>query len=914
MALNVWTQSSGYSLGTLTERVKSSVNLPVTQTGVTYSLIAGKLPAGLHLEQETQLTPARIAGVPYEVPTVVESTFVIRATKNSEIADRTFKLSIEGADTPIFVTQAGQLDIGNAHQYYTLDSSFIDFQIEAYDEDLSTGQKLTYFIADGEGQLPPGLMLTPDGRIVGFVQPLLSLTPEDGDGKYDNGVYDSVAYDFAFKPTNGYDSYVYDTVTFDFSIPQTRPKKINLNYEFKVSISDGTTIVKRIFKIFVVGDDYFRADNTNWLNDNSLFTADVTYLRGPIWLTAPDLGTFRANNYLTLILDTYDTDGVQYSLVDATDLWQINYNYKKNDLIKVPIPGSTSNAYYSYICIEDHYSDIEFNSVYWDFYGLPPGTSIDTASGEIYGAVPYQPAISKIYQFTIRAIRYGPKGDDAYTDRTFKLNLIGEIDSTITWVTPSNLGTINANFVSTLSISATSTVPAAVVLFKLKSGTLPPGLSLSLDGEIVGKVRQFSTVGGKYKSIWRTSVSGKMRSYSLDDIVKYNGVFYKALISHTVPVNGTFDSIKWDTFTFADTSGMLLLDGNDFTLDNRATSFDTTFNFVATARDQYGYSASDKKFTITVDKPNTLSYSNIKTRPFLKATQRSIWREFINNTSIFPPTSVYRPNDISFGTPVDLSMLIYAGLETRKAATYISAMGLNHKRKRFNFGEVKKAVAYIPGTKTPVYEVVYVQMIDPLEINGKKLPNKIKSKSIDPKTITVDKSNDIWTGGYDDTTPLSDIAKKNKEIFERPGQDLSRPDYSITVDSQGFNSSNPNINEYFINSVSNWRNNFKTWSAKDPDDDTKTLMFDRERLYLPLWMRSIQAGSKQELDFQLAVPLCYCKPGTADTILLNIKNYVKTTSFNFNLLDYTVDRYIIDSVKGSTGDKYLVFKNDRITV
>jgi hypothetical protein len=79
-------------------------------------------------------------------------------------------------------------------------------------------------------------------------------------------------------------------------------------------------------------------------------------------------------------------------------------------------------------------------------------------------------------------------------------------------------------------------------------------------------------------------------------------------------------------------------------------------------------------------------------------------------------------------------------------------------------------------------------------------------------------------------------------------------------------------------------------------------------------MRSIQPGTKEELGYQLAVPLCFCKPGTADSILLNIKNYIKTTGFSLNTIDYTVDRYTIDSVTGYTSDKYLIFRNDRITV
>jgi hypothetical protein len=70
----------------------------------------------------------------------------------------------------------------------------------------------------------------------------------------------------------------------------------------------------------------------------------------------------------------------------------------------------------------------------------------------------------------------------------------------------------------------------------------------------------------------------------------------------------------------------------------------------------------------------------------------------------------------------------------------------------------------------------------------------------------------------------------------------------------------------------------------------------------------------QELGFKLAVPLCFCKVGAADDIILNIKNHLNTSDFKFNLIDFTVDRYIIDSVTGQTQDKYLVFRTDRITV
>jgi hypothetical protein len=126
---------------------------------------------------------------------------------------------------------------------------------------------------------------------------------------------------------------------------------------------------------------------------------------------------------------------------------------------------------------------------------------------------------------------------------------------------------------------------------------------------------------------------------------------------------------------------------------------------------------------------------------------------------------------------------------------------------------------------------------------------------------------------------------------------LDRPINSITVDSTAYDISDSAPNKHYINSITNWRNNLYE-------------VGDTERNFLPQWMRSIQPGQKQQLGFKLAVPLCYCLPGKADDIILNIKY----SGFDFKSLDYTIDRYIIDSVEGYSSDKYLVFKNHSTTV
>ena len=464
----------------------------------------------------------------------------------------------------------------------------------------------------------------------------------------------------------------------------------------------------------------------------------------------------------------------------------------------------------------------------------------------------------------------------------FTVDILGEVDSAISWVTPSDLGTINANFISTLSVQATSTISSSTILYNLVSGRLPPGLSLDISGEIVGKVTQYG-------------------DEDTDGLTTFTDTVFVNLTNGGTAGSESFDSILdgGDAFSV----GVALVGGDagtvyqtstgTTTFDGDTTSFDRDYEFVVEARDQFGYSAVTRTFRISIDTPNQLVYSNIRVKPFLKIDQRSQWSNFIDNTSIFTPANIYRPNDPNFGIQRDLSMLVFAGIETKEAATYISAMGLNHKKKRFQFGGIKKATAITPGTKNPVYEVIYIQMIDPMEPGGRRLPNVLTELGKDPNSITVDTSNALWSRSISDLSSTAPFS-------ERPSQ-------FITVDSQGFEVSDPNVSEYFPNSISNWRDRLRNWSSGDES-------FSLERNYLPLWMRSIQPGARTELDFQLAIPICYCKVGLADDILLNIKNYLETTGFKFNQLDYTADRYIIDSVEGQSQDKYLVFRNDRITI
>jgi hypothetical protein len=833
---NLWTQPTGYSLGTIAERTITAINLPITSVDAV-TLIAGTLPAGLRLQNSA------IVGTTLEVARTTQSRFVLRARLGSDIQDRTYSITVTGPDAPVWITPAGVLPVGENNALFILDSVYVDYQLEATDTDLSAGDELEFFIAKGDGTLPPGITLTKSGQLTGVIDPILALDTSAASGTYDANTYGGFPFDFGLRSANGFESFYYDVEFYDYAIPTKSPRKLSRYYEFTVSVSDGDTITKRKFRIFVVGDDFLRADNTILQVGGGVFTSDGTYIRTPQWLTPRDLGYRRANNYVTLFLELYDpntlTGYVAYTLRPTND-------------------DATVST-------------------------LPPGCTLDSTSGEVAGRVPYQPAVTKEYKFTVRASRFGGNNETlAIKDKTFSVKILGEVDSVITWNTNNNLGSINANFISTLSVKATTTVPNAVLRYVLTAGALPNGLTLALDGEILGKVRQF-------------------------------------------PIGGLL--------------GLTTFDDRDFTLDNNETSIDRTFTFTVEARDQFGYSATTRTFTLSVTAASDLLYSNLYVKPFLKPAQRTAYLALVGDPEIFTPASIYRPSDTQFGLQKQLQMLIYAGIETKTINHYVAATVKNHRRKRYKFGEIKTAVAKTPGTNDIVYEVLYVQMIDPQDDASKQVASRVQIKNNQTIRInqtdieTIDDVTQITVGGQtyrllldpslaaavgnigtnlqiyansgtlvlNTSTGVLSVTLPDSTAFINVGTVVNtatdafrfRSNYStIRVDSNILNVSRPNDIHRYISNTTNMRENLSA-------------VGETENEFLPLWMRTAQSGQTQALGYVMAVPLCYCQPGTSQGILTALKN----SDFDFKQIDFEIDRYIIDSTEESGTEQYILFPN-----
>lgn len=394
---SLWNIPNSQRLSTLVERNQVEIELPVANGyDIDLEIISGDIPAG------TRLVGNKIVGTVYEVAYDTLFTAVIRASIKERFEDRTIEIAVTGPDNPEWVTNEGLLRVGNNNALFILDSAIIDYQLVATDTDLPAGDVLDYFLAEGDGTLPPGITLTRDGRLQGVTEPLLSLDKRFQGGGYDTMPFGDFPIDYAVASSNGYGSFYYDTAVYGYNEPVTNVKKLNRYYPFAVTVTDGDTFVKREFEIYVVGDDFLKADNTIMPASTGIFTADNTNVRTPTWVTPSDLGFRRANNYTTLYLDVIDNPTLEglmiYTLEDAND------------------DGTVSE--------------------------LPPGLSLDSLNGEITGRLPYQPAITTEYKFTVRATRFTTDLDrvtvfaNYYEDvllgntsfKIYKVDLTGDID------------------------------------------------------------------------------------------------------------------------------------------------------------------------------------------------------------------------------------------------------------------------------------------------------------------------------------------------------------------------------------------------------------------------------------------------------------------------------------------------------
>ena len=1168
----LWNVATGTRITNLIERSVVDINLPMANGVIpTLKVISGSLPNGTRIEGNS------VVGTVYEV--AYDKTFVavIRATYEGVWEDRTIEFAVTGPDDPVWGTPAGILPVGPSNVYYVLDSAQINYQLAATDTDLAAGDTLEYFISEGDGTLPPGITLSSTGILSGITDPLLSLDKRFEAGGYDEANYGTLPWDYGTVSDNGFASYYYDSQTFDYSEPTNNPRKLNRYYPFRVTVTDGESFVKRQFNIYVVGDDFLKADNTLMSASTGIFKSSATNIRMPTWITPGDLGYRRANNYQTVFLDVIDnttlegkmfylqedinddgtpsvmppgltldtslgelvgripyqtavvqdykftiratrmtndlesvsifgtyyedtllgktsfkigkvnltgaTDGVNdlFELVNRqillgtntykvlsvddrnadydiifvdqtiapsvnlvpsrtavsgqpvvfvnrlseihkekynktylrfteTETYQISSitpyleyivtqsNINNNEMYPVGIPRditlgtnyfvgdmventiATGGDGFIYKCTTAHtivtagtvvngITQLVFTNANWtqiaetvsemtladrieatkqvleSAYNGPAIVEVLNDQATIWRIIIPSTSTSRIFSnirshfanasdstaILVRLVRdnedrivlsgnlarqltqgnnYGIglfKGDSFKEDiivantkdipsstKTFTLKIIGEIDSTVKWITPADLGSLPANYISNLRVEAETTVPDTRMLYKITSGKLPFGMTLSPNGDIIGDANQFSAPGKLGITTWEKN------------------------------------AVMWD--------GVLPGD----------TTFDRKYKFTIEAKDRFAYTAITREFSLTITIPDSKKYTDIYMRPLLNSTQRTSYASFISDRTVFDPEKLYRSEDPNYGLKKNLDMLVYAGIEAKKIENFVAAAAKNHKRKKYILGEFKsaKATQGIGSTANDVYEVVYIEVIDPA--NAKKGKTKTNFEITTKNKITVDSiayspkdDEQRFRSGYDavpvytrgvtkfifeeledvlivqtrDSSDSSEnqfvstdnndftVTLRNEsavtvtlELTDSEPMRLRPVNNPITTDSDAVKVSQGQDNLRYISSIDNMRKNIKEIGSND-------------RNYLPLWMRTSQTGF-EELDYVTAIPICYCKPGQSVDILKNISD----NGFDPKTITFDIDRYIVRSTEDITDERYILFENHQFNV
>ena len=698
MTAPIWITPAGF-LETLTERVTTSTLVYASGTDVEYVLLAGDLPSGMYLDQGSGV----IQGTPVSVPFTITNEFVIRATNTStnELSDRTFQLAVEGATAPSWVTSQGLLPAGLNGEYYTFNREYVDFQLRAETDILASGNSLKYFIGDNQGQLPPGLTLTETGRIYGFID-------------------DELKLDWQASKTGGYDTERFDAYPYDHSAASStedivelyRPETINKIYQFFVTVTDGMISTKRLFSIEVVDPNSLRADNSIIDVDTMNYDTSIGYLLAPLWLSPygnllpkpANLGSIRASRKQVISLYEYDpypfvgpiswdwstTVNPEIKLVTdsnfnnagrpTTNLYGSSQLYFKDSKL-IPVKGmklrldeyisgydSTTYTITGVVLtgVDRGYLNLDRplvpNTVTPDrhvpdtrviYVGTPSehpeGLNLDPQTGELYGTIPYQPAYSRTYRFTIKLLKTDTQsGLTTAADQIFLLTVKGDIESFIRFVSNEKLGALMPGQISELAVVAENVNTDFSINYSIVGGQLPPGLSFNIDGTTQG-------------------------------------------------------SIEYNKNT--------LIDGGALTFDQETTTIDKNWYFTVRASDVYRLSAVDQTFSITVVQDSSKEYTRIFVRPFLSATKRETYRDFVNDQVGFNPALLYRPYDPEFGVQNAIKMVIETGIEKAPIADFVDAVQSSFYRKRFYFGDIKSITAQ-DANGIDVYEIVYAEIVD----------------------------------------------------------------------------------------------------------------------------------------------------------------------------------------------------------
>ena len=209
------------------------------------------------------------------------------------------------------------------------------------------------------------------------------------------------------------------------------------NYEFSLSLYSDSGYDSKTYNITIINQEASNPPNT----------------RTPVILN---------NTPLTLPLLPTDTYYRYYLPEDNT------------------IPTANANEFFSFKIIGH---DFDNQNLIYSFGSLPPGLTGNSQTGWISGIPELANDSIAEYYFNVQVSK-ATKPEIISPVETYKLVVTNNILQDIVWETSNDLGTVNNGDVSYLKVKATS---SRTLNYILDSGELPPNITLSDEGELIGR-------------------------------------------------------------------------------------------------------------------------------------------------------------------------------------------------------------------------------------------------------------------------------------------------------------------------------------------------------------------------------------------------------------------------------------------
>ena len=757
MSYITWQTKSG-NLGTVPEQQYYNFQLYASSSAggdIVYSVISGTIPPGLQLIQRNILdrsgnisVPAgTLQGVPainQNTATSVKYVFTVRAIDGyGAVADRSFTISVSN----INVTE---ILVPNNFIGAYFDGTYINYQFNS--SQTSANAVLEWSVVGGN--LPPGLSLSTNGVLSGYADPVASVNAGAGTFTgYDTGPKDSVQYDALQLSVDKY-------------------------YNFTVRLFDGSNYTTQDVKIWIISKARYSADNNLTAINNTYIPIDADNVYLPIITSDPTtIPSYVQNNNFAYQFQGYDIEGypIKWQLLiqntygfdqvpfDYTDINNVVYKFDQG-LKSLPanvtidadtgwltgtLPSQTeTKVVYDFTAVANKtvtYSLSTGNVTTSNANILVSRIPANLSTGDLISGLSQPVNVISLYKndisstsayetITISSPITVPPGqiisyNKIYSSapKNFSISVYKNANDIVTWTTPADIGPIQNGAVSQLSTSAIRSDGSTDIVYSLLDQPyvkLPNGLKMLPSGRIIGRPSfEYFTLDSAQAQITVNSIQNLAVGMTVSGpgVASGSRIISIDVDKNILTLNPSIYATQGTELVIGDTQGnqftvTVLSNSQSTTIDRGKTTFDNTYNFTVQATTADGEISSTKTFSLLVDNYNLSPYENVYLKALPSAEQRKQFLNIVNNNDIFPDELIYRPDDPWFGRSKEIKFLFLAGLHPSLASTFVSAIQQNHYNKRINFSDVKVARA-VDSNFNPVYEVVYLDVIDDQSVN-----------------------------------------------------------------------------------------------------------------------------------------------------------------------------------------------------